>query len=114
MNTRKIGTDGENLAAQYLKKHGYKILERNFTCHFGEIDIIAQKNGMIVFVEVKSRATDAFGQPIEAVNYYKRQTIVKCANRWLYVHKCTGVPVRFDVVDILQGEITHITDAFRP
>lgn len=114
MNTHLIGASGENIAAEYLKKQGYKILQRNFRCHFGEIDIIAKTGKTVVFVEVKSRSTDAFGQPIEAVNYYKRQTIIKCARRWLFENKLTGIPVRFDVVEILGENITHIKDAFRP
>lgn len=114
MNTRVVGCWGENLAAQYLSQNKYKILNRNFNCHFGEIDIVAWDGESVIFVEVKARKDDSFGMPREAVNWRKQQTIVKCANYWLYKNKKTGVPVRFDVVEILGSDITHIKDAFRP
>ena len=114
MNTRVVGRNGENIAAEYLSKHKYKIVDRNFTCHFGEIDIIVWDGESVIFVEVKARKDDKFGMPREAVDWRKQRTIVKCANYWLYKKKQTGVPVRFDVVELLGDEINHIKDAFRP
>lgn len=113
MNTRAVGRQGEDVAVKYLKKQKYKILDRNFSCHFGEIDIVASDRSAVVFVEVKARANDKFGMPREAVNKYKQQTIVQCANYWLYNKKRVGVPVRFDVIEILNGQVNHIVDAFR-
>lgn len=113
MNTHLIGVLGENAAVKYLKKHGYKVLVRNFKCAFGEIDIVARDGSFYVFIEVKSRKNDAFGLPRQAVDLYKQQTIARCAMRWLYENECVGVPVRFDVVEVLDGEITLIKDAFR-
>lgn len=114
MNTRVVGRNGENVAAQYLSQHKYKIVDRNFFCHFGEIDLIAWDGESVIFVEVKSRKDDKFGMPREAVTWHKQQTIVKCANYWLYKNKQIGVPVRFDVVEILGDKVNHIKDAFRP
>ena len=114
MNTRVVGRWGENVACDYLSKHKYKIIDRNFTCRFGEIDVVAWDGETVVFVEVKARKDDSFGMPREAVNWRKQQTIVQCANYWLYKNKQTGVPVRFDVVEILGDKVTHIVDAFRP
>ena len=84
MNTRSVGNKGEDIAAAYLKKHGYTIVERNYNCRFGEIDIIAKQNSYIVFVEVKARSSTAFGMPREAVDWRKQQTIVQCSKLWLF------------------------------
>ena len=114
MNTRKVGQRGEDVAVEYLKLHGYVILSRNFNCHFGEIDVVAWDGEYVAFVEVKSRSDTSFGLPREAVDWRKQKTIVKCAEYWLYKNKRVGVPVRFDVVEVLSGEVNHIVDAFRP
>lgn len=113
MNTRAIGTCGENIAVEHLQKNGYKIVERNFNCRFGEIDIIALNDGYYVFVEVKSRNTLAFGFPREAVKPYKQDRIIASAQYWLLKQRKTGVPVRFDVVEVIDGVPSIITDAFR-
>ena len=113
MNTRIIGTRGEDVAIEYLKSQSYVILDRNFNCHFGEIDVVAWDGESVVFVEVKSRKNTEFGLPREAVDWRKQKTIVKCAEVWLYKKKRVGVPVRFDVIEILAGELNHIVDAFR-
>lgn len=114
MNTRAIGRRGEDIAVECLKKHGYEILERNFNCHYGEIDIVASHNEYCVFVEVKSRNTLAYGTPREAVNFRKQQRIIKSAQYWLFKNRKTGVPVRFDVVEVADGIASIIPDAFRP
>ena len=114
MNTRVVGRYGEEIATQYLNKLKYKIIDRNFSCHFGERDIVAWDGHSVVFIEVKARKDGKFGMPREAVNWRKQQTIVKCANYWLYKNKQTGVPARFDVVEIMGDTVNHIIDAFRP
>lgn len=113
MNTTKIGVVGENIAAKYLAKHGYVILQRNFSSRFGEIDIIAKHGEFFVFVEVKRRKTDKFGLPREAVTPYKQQTIATCAKYWLSQNKLYGAPVRFDVVEVQDKDVVLIADAFR-
>lgn len=114
MNTRLEGTAGENVAEEYLKNLGYKILERNFTAPHGEIDIVAKEGKYIVFVEVKRRKTSRFGLPPEAVTVQKQRVIAQCAAYWLAKNKLYGAPVRFDVVGILDDDVTLIRDAFRP
>ena len=113
MNTRIVGRHGEDVAIEFLQQQNYTILDRNFNCHFGEIDVVAWDGEYVVFIEVKSRSDTCFGLPREAVDWRKQKTIVKVAQYWLYKNKRTGVPVRFDVVEILAGKINHITDAFR-
>lgn len=114
MNTRAIGARGEDAAAGFLQKNGYRILERNFNCRYGEVDIIAMRDGYYVFIEVKSRNTLAFGSPCEAVTPYKQRRIVSVAMYWLFQKHKTGVPVRFDVVEVVDGVPSIIVDAFRP
>lgn len=113
MNTKEIGSVGEKLAVKFLSKNGYKILDRNYVAPHGEVDIIAQEGGYIVFVEVKRRNTDKFGLPREAVTAEKQKTIALCAKYWLASHKLYGYPVRFDVVEVVDKEVTLLKDAFR-
>lgn len=106
------GSAGEILAVNFLKKKKYKILETNFSNHIGEIDIIAQKKNVIVFVEVKSRETLAYGEPIEAVDVRKQNKIRKVAEIYLMLHEKTLSDVRFDVIEILGDKINHVENAF--
>ena len=73
MNTRKIGTVQEQRVAGWLKQHGYDIVEHNFSCRFGEIDLIARKDGYLIFVEVKYRSNRGYGSPCEAVDHRKQK-----------------------------------------
>lgn len=114
MNTHELGIRGENEAVEYLKKQKYKVLQRNFRCHYGEIDIVAKEGEYYVFVEVKLRTTYSFGAPREAVDYYKQKTIVQCASRWMYEKRLVGAKVRFDVVEVYSDRIALYRDAFRP
>ena len=113
MNT--LGKDGEDIAACFLEKKGFRIIEKNYRTAFGEIDIIAQDRGVIVFVEVKTRSDTTFGYPFEAVNPKKREKIRKVALCFLKRQKKES-PARFDVMSITKdrGEIKieHIQDAF--
>ena len=77
INNRKLGSKWEHAAADYLKKSGYEILETNFRCRIGEIDIIAEKDGIIIFVEVKLRTSTEKGMPCEAVDIKKQKKIIK-------------------------------------
>ena len=107
-----LGRAGENKANEYLVKKGYKILTKNYKTHVGEIDIIALDKETIVFVEVKTRSGEGYGQPAEAVDYKKREKYVRVATEYLLRNKKEGASCRFDVVEILNGEINHIIDAF--
>lgn len=112
MNNRKSGIEGENLAVEYLKKQGYKILERNFKTKVGEIDIVADDNGTIVFVEVKSRENTKFGQPIESITPQKVHSIIRTAQWYLSKHRAYDRACRFDVIEILRGVVTHTKNAW--
>ena len=113
MNT--LGKEGEALAVEYIRKKGYRILERNYRTFSGEIDIIARDGDTLVFVEVKARADHAFGYPFEAVDRRKREKIRKVALGFMKALK-KEVPARFDVLSISmingRGSVEHIKDAF--
>jgi putative endonuclease len=111
----KLGQKGEGLAAKFLKKKGYNIIEQNFKTRIGEIDIIADDRGTLVFVEVKTRENLHYGQPFEAVHYFKKRKIAHVA--MLYLKKLKEVPpCRFDVVSVYyengRPECELIRDAF--
>ncbi len=122
MNKRGFGSIGENIAAEYLVRNGFAILDRNYhSGRYGEIDIIAAENEYICFIEVKTRTSSLFGTPIEAVGYEKRQKIKALA--WTYIkHKNLGVRnMRFDIVEVtgkrknetfLPDKINLVRDAF--
>ncbi|MFH1227365.1 MAG: YraN family protein [Planctomycetota bacterium] len=114
---KDIGAIGEKLAAGYLKKRGYKIMASNFKCNFGEIDIIGYKNKTISFIEVKTRSSDEFGPPEEAVNKGKQKRQVRVAKYYLFKHKIAPeIPCQFDIVTIKlinnQPDINLIQNAF--
>ena len=107
-----LGRAGEVKAAEFLKKKGYKILTKNYKTHIGEIDIIAEDNGTVVFVEVKTRVDDAFGVPSEAVTEKKIRKYEKVATEYLIRERSLDVLCRFDVIEIENGQINHIINAF--
>ena len=100
MYTQKIGRFGEDEAEKYLKQKGYKILERNFSCKCGEIDIIALDKNEIVFIEIKARVSLKYGMPSEAVTKYKLKHIYKTAEYYLYTRKLQNQNTRIDVIEI--------------
>lgn len=112
MDKGKLGREKEEVACKFLKSKGYKILERNFTCKIGEIDIIATIDNIIVFVEVKYRQNEYLGLPREAVNYYKQRKIRNVATVYLKFKNKFENTCRFDVIDILGDKITHIENCF--
>ncbi|MBR5192395.1 MAG: YraN family protein [Clostridia bacterium] len=103
---------GENQAVKYLKKQKCKILEKNYKNYIGEIDIICKDKEYTVFVEVKTRVNDSFGAPSEAVNRQKQQKYFKVATEYLQKRGLLETPCRFDVIEIEDGKINHIKDAF--
>ncbi|WP_312341499.1 YraN family protein [Chryseobacterium binzhouense] len=112
----ELGKKAEDLAAEYLVKNGYKILVRNFRFQKSEIDIIAEKDHLIVVVEVKARSTDVFILPQEAVTKGKIKSIVLAANHFMEEFN-KNQEVRFDIISVLPDktgklEIEHIEDAF--
>lgn len=108
----KIGVSGEQQAKEYLVKNKYKILNCNYKTPLGEIDIIAKQKDVIVFVEVKARTSQKFGLPRESVTNFKQNKIKQVATQFLQKNNLLNSKVRFDVIDILANELTHITNAF--
>ena len=98
--SQNLGVLGEELAFHYLKKMGYKILLRNYESPMGEIDLIAKEKGALVFVEVKTRSSDAMGLPVESVTHFKRRQIIKSAQYYVKRYGIYQVPCRFDVVSV--------------
>ena len=113
MNTTLAGREGEAKAAEYLRKKRYEILGANYRCRFGELDLIAKKRELVIFVEVKLRKNDRFGAAADAVTFSKQDKLRKTAASWLAAHDCDA-PTRFDVIEIYTdtGRINHIENAF--
>jgi putative endonuclease len=113
---QKFGEKGETLAARYLKKNGYKILEQNYRTKLGEIDIIAKENKTIVFIEVKSRRSIRYGNPKWAVTPIKQRKISMVALHYLKTTKQLDTKARFDVVAVIsnwdQPQIEIVKNAF--
>ncbi len=112
-----VGNKGEELATAFLERSGLKIIERNFRCKSGEIDIVARDGNTLVFIEVKSRKTLSYGVPQLAVTPFKQRQISKAALTWLGRNRLHDTPARFDVIAILlegsyQHRIEHIKNAF--
>ena len=112
MNKRTAGTLGEATACQALQKAGIAILERNYRRPTGEIDIVARDGKTILFIEVKARLSLKYGRPAEAVNRAKQLRIVRTAMQYLSEHGLSDAPVRFDVIEVLPGEVRHLRAAF--
>jgi len=114
-SSASIGKESESLASKYLISKGYKILERNLRGRNWEIDIIAKKNGVFVFAEVKSRKNKDFGAPEKFVDKKKMKHILKGAMNYLVKKRLWNkVDVRFDVITIIKKEVMHYKNAFKP
>ena len=113
----ELGSAGERLAHDFLVNQGYKILEKNWRSGKAEVDLIAEINKTIIFVEVKTRRNNFFSQPEAAVNARKQQLLAKAAGDYLAQNNREG-EIRFDVISIIlegtESEITHFEDAFFP
>jgi putative endonuclease len=113
---KELGKKGEELAIRFLKKKGYRMIEKNYVCKMGEMDLIAREKDTLVFIEVKTRTSTTFGPPQLAVNPKKQSQMSKVALHFLKEKRLEDVKARFDVVAILLGpkgeEIELINDAF--
>lgn len=115
--SRELGKRGEALAWNFLIRQGYRILEKNYRNRLGEVDVVAQKEGTITFIEVKTRKDERFGLPAEAVNWKKRRKLVLLAEAYLQQKGLEHLPARFDILSITwdgEGEpsFSLIPDAF--
>ncbi|CUX47206.1 YraN family protein [Clostridium sp. C105KSO13] len=112
-NNRKVGSDYEQAVGYFLEQQGYVILQFNYRCCLGEIDIIARDGAYLVFCEVKYRQDKMKGSPLEAVGAKKQRTLYKCASYYLTVKGISDSPCRFDVIGIEGEKIIHIKNAFQ-
>ena len=108
------GKKGEAIAADYLEQKGFKIIARNYRYKHSEIDLIARNNNFVIFVEVKTRNSSAYGEPEAFVNSHKAAKILEGAEHYTFVNKWEG-NIRFDIVSVKPGnppEVVHFEDAF--
>jgi len=98
---RSVGQFGEDVAARYLQGQGMVVLDRNWSCRFGEIDLVARDGTTLVICEVKTRTTDRFGGPFQAVTEHKARRLRRLAHAWLDDHDVTPGAVRIDVVSVV-------------
>lgn len=115
-NNTQLGQEGERIAMDYLIRNGYEILHQNYRNKRSEIDLIAKKNGIVVFVEVKMRSSVSFGPPEDAVDQKKEEQIMMGAEAFMEEEEWSG-PIRFDILSIVKkkcriDEIRHFIDAF--
>jgi len=115
---QSIGRIGEKIALFYLKEKGYKLLEKNFHCRWGEIDLIFKKDDKIIFVEVKTRIGDKKGKPYEAVNFYKIKYLKRAINFYLLKKKYFQYKLSLEIVSVILNsdlslkEIKHFSEGF--
>jgi putative endonuclease len=113
MSTHRRGRAHEELAARELERRGYRVIERNYRCRLGEIDLICRHGDTLVFVEVRSRAGGDRGTALDTVGAAKRRRIARVAEHYLATRAPDAELCRFDVVGITGGEIAVVVDAFR-
>lgn len=112
LKSNGLGGVGEDLAAVWLKKNGYKIIERNYRCKLGEIDCVAVKDDFLVFIEVKSRKSINFGTPMEAVDRRKRRKMTRLAFHYMLDRRMGETPRRFDVVAVWFNDGPPVVEVF--
>ncbi|QOJ03885.1 MAG: YraN family protein [Planctomycetia bacterium] len=117
-NRKELGDAGETLACKFLKKSGYRILARNYRCPAGEIDIVCSADGVIAFVEVKTRVDDSQAAPENNIRSEKKRHIERTARFWIAQNGRPDTAYRFDAISIVMPEagdpiVRHIVDAFR-
>jgi putative endonuclease len=111
--TIAVGATSEDRAVSFLERRGYRIVERNFRCKVGELDIVARDGRTLVFVEVRSRRSAEHGSAVEAVGWNKRRKVTRVAQAYLAIRRPFFEEARFDVVAITGAEIVLIQDAWR-
>jgi len=118
LNTKALGRWGEERATEYLSHKGLSVLERNYHCPLGEIDIIAQQDDVLIFIEVKTRRSMCFGLPAEAVTFKKQMRYFKIAQYYMKENGIKDINCRFDVVEVILNrdgscQFNHIINAFQ-
>ena len=115
---QRLGEHGESIACDALEKLGYRIIQRRYRSRFGELDVVADEGGTVVFVEVKTKTDGSFSDPIESVTLQKQRRLVSMAEEYVACRGLDDTPCRFDVVgvdlSVIPPRITLYKDAFRP
>jgi len=113
---KSIGKYGEDRATEFLQRNGYQVIDRNWRCQVGEIDIVARDVDCLVFAEVKTRTRVGFGHPFEAITSAKMQTMRKLVGEWCRAHHIASVQVRLDAISVLLSggrvQIEHLKQVF--
>jgi len=111
-----FGELGERIAERWLRRHGWRVVQRRFRNGHRDIDLVVEREGLVAFVEVKARRGSEFGDPVEAVNWKKQKELTRSAFVWIDRHGRPSESYRFDVVGVLvdgdRVRVRHITDAF--
>jgi putative endonuclease len=111
--TIEVGATGEDRAVDHLVQRGMRIVERNYRCRVGELDVVARDGDVLVFVEVRSRRSAKYGNALDAVSWAKRRKVTKVAQAYLASRRPRFARARFDVVAITGDELVHVRDAWR-
>ena len=109
---RALGARGETLAARWYEAHGYTVVDRNWRCRDGELDLVLVQGGTLIFSEVKTRTSTAYGTPAEAVTRTKQLRIRRLGMRWLDEHEVHPASIRFDVACVIGNAVEVIEAAF--
>lgn len=118
INNKTIGEYGESLSETYLNSSNYCILAKNYRTRFGEIDLIARKNDILIFFEVKARYSDSFGKPLQAISEKKKRSILMNSKLFIMEYRLFNINVRFDILEVFLNykdtnhKINHIKNAF--
>ena len=111
-----LGKVGERVAERWLERHGWRIIDRRFRNGHRDIDLVAEREGLVAFVEVKTRTGEGFGDPVEAVHWRKQRELVRSADVWIDRHGPPGAMYRFDVLGVIvdgnRVRVRHVEDAF--
>ena len=116
VDRRGFGDEAESAAVRHLESQGYRVLDRNYLCRQGELDIVAEQGELLCFVEVRMRSTAAWGDPSHTVSGAKQRRVVKAALRYLFERRVHDRAIRFDVISVLgrgpKAKVEHIPNAF--
>ena len=113
IHRQRLGEHGESMACDELERLGYRIVARRYRSRFGEIDVVADDEGTVVFVEVKTKTDSSFGDPAEAVTLQKQRRLVSMGEDYVASHRLDDTPCRFDVVSILFGDGNPLIEVYQ-
>lgn len=116
INRREFGQEAEQVAVRHFEGLGFVVRARNFTCRYGELDLVAEKDGLVCIVEVRMRSHAAWGDPAHTISFGKQRKVVKAALHYLFQHNLSDRMIRFDVVTVVgrgaRAQVEHLPNAF--